>query len=270
MATQEIVSPCVASGNPHFFQPLLPGFQHRLSIPVEFSKHLPTGVETALLRSQSGKLYSVNISGRKFRDAGWKEFVADHGLHVGDFLLFRKDACKVFDVMVFDPSSCEIEYPSSQSSLPSQDTLPVDEQTETGLHCGTTETNNGEAQTSLEQRKADWSEPKNPSFVVTLGKDNLEKGRLYIPTEFARKNDLQSMTPGRTATLLDGEGRSWTTNICSYKPSNNQANCHVILGRGFAKFRKENKLKMGDKFSLELVEGGHSPVFRFSGLLQRL
>ena len=82
------------------------------SIPISFFKHLKgEECEKAVLRSLSGKLWHVKINGRRFED-GWKEFAKYHALHVGDFLVFRHEGNMVFDVMVFDPSTCEREYTS--------------------------------------------------------------------------------------------------------------------------------------------------------------
>ena len=43
-----------------------------------------------------------------FRD-GWEEFCKDHGLQVGDVLVFEHKGHLVFDVSIFDPSACERE-----------------------------------------------------------------------------------------------------------------------------------------------------------------
>ncbi|CAN0860314.1 B3 domain-containing protein REM5 [Linum grandiflorum] len=261
----------VATCTPHFFQPLLPGFHLRLSIPIAFSKHLPADdEETVLLRSPAGKMYSVNITGQKFRGGGWKQFVSDHGLHVGDFLVFRQDASKVLDVMLFDPTSCESESPSDHhvpdvKKDQEHDSIPVDEQTETGLPSGTKQTSN---HASLKQ-KGVWFHPKIPSVVVTIGRDNLKRSRMFIPKDLVRKIDLLTTTPCRAAVLLNGEGKSWAVNLHCYQQfTKNKLNCQVIIGRGFGKFLRQNKLKMGDTCSLEVVESGHSLVLRMSGLLK--
>lgn len=38
---------------------------------------------------------------------GWKEFVADQSLAVGDFLVFRYNGNSMFKVLVFDSTACE-------------------------------------------------------------------------------------------------------------------------------------------------------------------
>ena len=44
-----------------------------------------------------------------FFDEGWADFVRDHSLECGEFLVFRYDGDLVFDVKVFDQSTCEKE-----------------------------------------------------------------------------------------------------------------------------------------------------------------
>lgn len=41
---------------------------------------------------------------------GWKNFVLDHAISVGEFLVFRQIARSVFTVQIFAPSSCERMY----------------------------------------------------------------------------------------------------------------------------------------------------------------
>lgn len=127
--------------NPHFFQPLLPGYHShlvRLSlclsstsklmvsflktffcmllqiIPVTFfSKHMKgkSKNKTARLRSDaSDRTWEVEIDHGRRLTGGWKEFVTAHDLRVGDVLVFRLEGDLVFHVTPLGPSCCEIEY----------------------------------------------------------------------------------------------------------------------------------------------------------------
>ncbi|KAK9130133.1 hypothetical protein Sjap_010620 [Stephania japonica] len=46
-------------------------------------------------------------------DKGWKEFVKDNEVSLGDFIVFEHNGNMVFDVLLFDPSACEKEYCST-------------------------------------------------------------------------------------------------------------------------------------------------------------
>ncbi|KAF2549351.1 hypothetical protein F2Q70_00023647 [Brassica cretica] len=71
--------------NPHFFQPLLPGFQSHLNIPMTFySKHIKgttnegnaNAVVLAKLRSDASDLtWEVKMDGRRLTQ-GWQEFTS--------------------------------------------------------------------------------------------------------------------------------------------------------------------------------------------------
>lgn len=103
------------------------------SIPEAFFKHLKgQNCDKAVLRNANGKVWHVKIEGRKLQD-GWKEFASDHELHVGDFVVFRHEGDMLFDVMVFDSSTCEREYssePLSQVDVEMQNAILDQEGTE--------------------------------------------------------------------------------------------------------------------------------------------
>lgn len=42
---------------------------------------------------------------------GWETFVTENGVQEFDFVVFKHEGNMVFDIMVFDTSSCEREYP---------------------------------------------------------------------------------------------------------------------------------------------------------------
>lgn len=64
------------------------------------------------LRGPSGKIWDVELvdssNGLRF-ESGWKEFVVDHAMEIGDFLVFRLEGCSCFSVLVFDATACEKE-----------------------------------------------------------------------------------------------------------------------------------------------------------------
>ncbi|XP_058069224.1 B3 domain-containing protein Os11g0197600-like isoform X2 [Magnolia sinica] len=97
---------------PHFFKFFLPGLTDQfLRIPQAFLKNIDDGSHgTVSLTGPSGNVWHVNLvanmNGLFFQD-GWKEFVRDHFLEVGYFLVFRYDGNLRFTVQIFDTSGCE-------------------------------------------------------------------------------------------------------------------------------------------------------------------
>ncbi|KAL0844210.1 hypothetical protein Bca101_017456 [Brassica carinata] len=115
MADQSLHSPT----NPHFFQPLLPGFHTHLSVPIAFfGKHIQGSydhIKTAKLRTNaSDKTWLVKVDGLKLTD-GWKDFAGAHDLRVGDIIIFRHEGDMVFHVTPFGSSCCDIQYTSPSS-----------------------------------------------------------------------------------------------------------------------------------------------------------
>lgn len=76
-----------------------------LKIPLHFHQHLkeqPTG--SVSLKGPSGNVWpavlTLNSEGLCF-EQGWKEFVIDHSIRQGDFLVFTYDGCSRFSVTTF-------------------------------------------------------------------------------------------------------------------------------------------------------------------------
>uniref|UniRef100_A0A0D3C1V7 TF-B3 domain-containing protein n=1 Tax=Brassica oleracea var. oleracea TaxID=109376 RepID=A0A0D3C1V7_BRAOL len=106
-------SPLHSPINPHFFQPLLPGFTNHLDIPVAFFlKHLERNNKrkTAKLRSDASETtWRVEIDGQRLSD-GWEDFAVGHDLRLGDIVIFRHEGELVFHVTALGPSCSEIQY----------------------------------------------------------------------------------------------------------------------------------------------------------------
>lgn len=87
------------------------------------------------LRGPSGNVWDVELvdssNGLRF-ESGWKEFVTDHAIETGDFLVFRLDGCSCFSVLVFDATACEKEVaflarPHAQNAADVNEPRPAEE-----------------------------------------------------------------------------------------------------------------------------------------------
>ncbi|KAL6179081.1 hypothetical protein ACLB2K_050597 [Fragaria x ananassa] len=98
---------------PSFFKVLIGDFSKRLLIPPEFTKNLVwNGIfsHKCALRGPSGLLCAVEVESTEngmFFQNGWKCFVKDHHLELGDFLIFRYDGESKFSFTIYDRSACE-------------------------------------------------------------------------------------------------------------------------------------------------------------------
>ncbi|CAD5193431.1 unnamed protein product [Musa acuminata subsp. malaccensis] len=104
----------MARSSPHFVKVFFPELcSEYLKIPPAFRVHLENeSLGMVSLRGPSGKIWDVELvdssNGLRF-ESGWKEFVVDHAMEIGDFLVFRLEGCSCFSVLVFDATACEKE-----------------------------------------------------------------------------------------------------------------------------------------------------------------
>lgn len=96
----------------YFFKVLVGDFRERLAVPDKFVQHFTRGLVTSsvTLESRCGRSFHVQVAenlGKVVLQAGWKEFVAAHGLSMGDVLVFKHDGTPRLKVFMFDHSCCE-------------------------------------------------------------------------------------------------------------------------------------------------------------------
>ncbi|KAK0576170.1 hypothetical protein LWI29_013176 [Acer saccharum] len=89
----------------------------KLSIPKEFVKKLGDELsDFATIIVPDGRVWRMGVSkdvGKNFFHHGWQDFVENHSISVGHFLLFRYDKNSTFHALIFDTSTFEISYPKN-------------------------------------------------------------------------------------------------------------------------------------------------------------
>ncbi|KAK2973174.1 hypothetical protein RJ640_009804 [Escallonia rubra] len=106
----------------HFFKFIQPCFKSGIRIPESFFKYLREEKPEQVMLRRGELKWAVTMNGSFFGN-GWTEFAEDNGVEEGYFLVFSHEGDMVFDVVVFDQSTCEKEYqtlakPSKQSEAP--------------------------------------------------------------------------------------------------------------------------------------------------------
>ncbi|WZZ09035.1 hypothetical protein YC2023_094956 [Brassica napus] len=157
---------------PHFFKPLLPGFQSGVAIPLDFySKHIQ-GAEInkpwKLRSDASDQIWEVIREGRTLTK-GWKEFTEAHDLRIGDIVIFKHEGDMVFHVTPFGPSCCEILW-SDADDAP---TFSYD-------YC----------------------------FLAEVTPTNQKDDKMFLPVEAMRCGALNQQC--KEVKLVNKEGKSWT------------------------------------------------------------
>ncbi|CAA7015274.1 unnamed protein product [Microthlaspi erraticum] len=239
--------------NPHFFQPLLPGFHSHLNIPVAFfTDHLQgrNKNKTAKLRSDaSDTTWEVEIEDGRSLTGGWKEFVTAHDLRVGDVLVFRHEGDSVFHVTPLGPSCCEIEYTPAHN---------IDD--DSGDHHEDNIASQIEPRKKRTKKNPQREEEEDYSsdhscFVATVSVSGIRDDRLYLPAGFVRSNGLSNTNC--KIVLLNLTGRQWNLSLIHHK-----SGMRSLLTHGWRSFCRDNGMMTRGRYTFKLVRNSGTPVIR--------
>ncbi|PSS01042.1 B3 domain-containing protein [Actinidia chinensis var. chinensis] len=222
-------------------------------IPISFFKYLNVeNPNQAVLRTHCGE-WQVKINNGQLSQDGWTDFAKRHGLQKGDFLVFRHEGDMVFDVMVFDPSACEREYPPRNLE---RNPVGSREEKESSQSKSMNDVCQDQMDKNSVKGEASNSTFSHPYFVSTLKPYSFTGYRINIPMGFARRHGLCN----RCCEMIikDDEGRSWKVRL-RHKSSDGK----VYIGHGWRRFQLANALKVGDVFSFELIDHGTKPIMVF-------
>ncbi|KAL0716991.1 hypothetical protein Bca4012_066313 [Brassica carinata] len=239
MATASTSSPM----NPHFFQPLLPGFHSHLNIPMAFfSKHFEQtqnhgNSAVVRLRSDASDVtWEVKMDGRRLTQ-GWQKFATSHDLRVGDIVIFRHDGDFLFHVSSFGPSCCEIRYNDNDDDDGVSFQLTTD------------------SKKNQNTRDRGTLSDDNSYFVARITKSNLSLDVVHLPMDFARSNGLTNRHC--EIILLNEEGKRWRLLMRHQKASG-----RVCIRSGWKRFCNENRRRANDFLTFKLVKNGTTPVLQ--------
>ncbi|CAH8274687.1 unnamed protein product [Arabidopsis lyrata] len=233
--------------NPHFFQPLLPGFDSHLNIPVKFfSDHIKGKHEgkTVNLRSDaSERTWKVKMEGNRLTK-GWKEFVKAHDLRVSDFVVFRHEGEMLFNVTALGPSCCEIQYAQPRRHEEDEES----NETEISLR------SEKEVEENV-KTESDQSSPNLNCFSRSVTASNLSRDTVGFPINFAKQNGLNKER--QEIFLMNGEGKTWESELKRW------GDCRLSIVRGWTSFCTANKLEVGDSCTFRLLQKtAETPVFQ--------
>ncbi|CAN0880106.1 B3 domain-containing protein At3g18960 [Linum grandiflorum] len=286
---------------PHtsFFSIILPSIlqQNKLKLPLKFGRRYGSDISSvATLSLPNGHAWEVDVEKKSKEDGnkeeeiwlskGWAEFMDHHSISIGFFLVFRYRGHSVFDVDIFNLTTCSIAYPPP---LPQESVVISDEDDEKDDEFG-----GGEMEKMLERLKASgivtspWfkarirkmynkckkgledailaSNPAYPSFIVIVSPDQIEgKSRPVIPISFAREHIPERRESTTDVVLQMGElGKSvkqWSVQMARGRSASYYA---VTLGKGWRQFNDDNNLGVGDVCLFHLISHPEDLVFDVS------
>ncbi|XP_044511039.1 B3 domain-containing protein Os01g0723500-like isoform X2 [Mangifera indica] len=257
---------------PSFFNVLIGDFSKQLPIPPAFLKYFKgNSVGNCVLRSPTGKFWCVkmekNVSGTCF-GSGWLDFVKDHSLEVGDFMVFKYYGKSMFTVKIYDKTNCEKDIgpakmnndnPNSCSGNGNQNQArdKIEDSNPLVFKAGTERKPITSVQGSyLRPRKKPVVQVDKQTTKATLPfkSENFcfrstwtgsHKYNMTIPSEAVREKNLMTK---KMVMLLDPNGRSWPVKLYPARDG------RLYLSKGWFDFCRGNKIATGDTLVFEITQ----------------
>ncbi|CAJ2672736.1 unnamed protein product [Trifolium pratense] len=208
-------------------------YSYSLYVPTQFAiNYLKKEESNILLKLLNGKTWYAKYCFGKIK-SGWKNFVRDNKLKVGDVCVFEltKSQALTLRVLIFRVDDEELH----SSSLPQDEKEPQ----RTSLRSKV------KLETNEAQNAADNFTSKYPFFKINIMPNQRGHSRLLVPNSFIREYlDSKEQT-----VMLKFEKKFWPVKLLCY--SNMKSG---QFSRGWNEFWEENKLKGGDVCVFELIK----------------
>ncbi|KAJ4838778.1 hypothetical protein Tsubulata_048804 [Turnera subulata] len=238
---------------PVFCIPILQDMNPR--IPPQFMSHYGNELaDAATLILPNGQVWEIGLSkglDETFLDSCWLEFAENYSIGVGHFLYFKYKGQSRFKVHIFDKSCCEI-----RSLRPATGGVGSSRANIRPIRFGITACRSNRASLASQKalREADKYETRNPSFVVLLGKSEMNKSQWFVPVKFA---ETYLMHIGKTDTkainIKGSDGTQWQVQMCKIVLSGMDG-YFLFQIRGCAGIVAEYDLKIEDVLLFELLD----------------
>ncbi|KAI9181512.1 hypothetical protein LWI28_015737 [Acer negundo] len=203
----------------HFFKVILPATleEKKLRIPEKFVRKFGDELsDVATLRVPNGQVWHVRLTkdGKKiWFHVGWHDFVKYHSICVGYFLVFKYGKNSNFDVLIFDMTACDIQYPyycggglkNAENNFGSK-RCKVEELDE----IKTSDAIGDESEFKKAVCKVEISSCRTLNFFKVILPAIIEEKKLRLPGKFVRKfgDELSAVV-----TLTVPNGRTWRVQL---------------------------------------------------------
>ncbi|CAN0880109.1 Putative B3 domain-containing protein Os03g0621600, partial [Linum grandiflorum] len=254
-------------------------------LPLKFVRRYGSDITSvAKLSLPNGNTWQVDVEKKRKEDGskeeeiwltkGWGEFMEHHSISKGFFLVFQYRGHSVFDVDIFNLTTCSISYPPPQESGSPEIIAVSDEEDDEKDD----KFDGDEMENTLERLKASgmvtshWlcsrirkmyikcnkgiedamlaSNPQHHSFILVLNSDDCEgKCRPVIPVSFAREHILDR---GNISVVLQTAKQNWRVEVRKRRTKSGSIFC-VTFGKGWRQFKEDNNLGEGDVCLLHLI-----------------
>ncbi|CAI0375141.1 unnamed protein product [Linum tenue] len=233
--------------------------EKKLLLPVEFvSQHGGDLSKFATFRAPDGRTWPILTArrsgdGKKLFTRGWSEFAAYYSISHAYLIAFKYKGNSDFHVRIFDPTCCEIVYPTPRTGdQHASEQYENDEESSGGDGIPITTSRNYDKvyqkATPSGQRTilaAKKRKLHNPSFMLVVQPYNLSNPVAYVPGEFAAKH----LSPDCSSILVrDSVSRGEWAIQFTWRDRGG-----LNLGLGWGAFTMDNELKPEDVCRFELI-----------------
>lgn len=246
---------------PQFVKVLLRGFMEKMLIPAEFVKRYISEEQlnsrVALLFSPLGKFCRIKLEKDRsdvFFGGGWSQFLAFHGVTESDALLLRYEGNMVFTVKAFGLNGCQKEFKDQDIKLQQTEQTFTEmkshqetpSSTSSRKHKSRSERPSALQKKSAKTCRSVYEIGPPPWIKKEINNYALERGLPLARTFFDAIGFWKSCTITLKTSM--NSTRSWQVRGRAYEKS-----CY-LLGEGWKRFCKVNKLKEGDVCTFNVVE----------------
>ncbi|KAG9440781.1 hypothetical protein H6P81_020946 [Aristolochia fimbriata] len=250
-----------AEQSPSFFKVLVGHqYEEKVKIPHDFVQYFNGQLPRELvIRVYNRRFWQVEVKQRDgafFFENGWKAFITDNLLELGDFLVFKFSSNSVLDVLIFDKTACEKELPTKVKTEPPEPESHHKRDRVSVGHCNVCNcryrakfsvkiAGAGKSSIGLEFDGTSCAfKIKKPHFFAKY-----KQGYVVFPVTFWRETGLLHKELSLVY-LHDPKGRSWEVDLHRW----NDYRCH--LGAKWKVFVAENNLRVEDRCAFELMNAG--------------
>ncbi|XP_074335563.1 B3 domain-containing transcription factor VRN1-like [Apium graveolens] len=279
-------SPDLSTKPIRFFKIILSdiGSRSKLMIPRNFARIFGENLkDSILLHAPNGSVWSIDLErheGGVWLQNGWPEFAKFYSICVGYLLVLEYQGDSRFQLLIFDPSSSEIDYPLASSDklnsvklnqmvIDIEDSTSFDDSTSCDDNssssgdavrpCKKMKTNSPHVEAKLQQEAAKEDgdralasaqayKSKNPFFIQPMKPSNIGYRRwpsLHVTKTF---EEAYENWKNNDKIILQVAGRTWAV-YCSLNLGSN----HCRISRGWNKFVRDNSLNVCDVCVFELI-----------------
>lgn len=246
---------------PQFFKVLLRGFMEKMLIPAEFVKRYISEEQLnsrmALVSSPLGKFCRIEVEKDRsdvFFGGGWSQFLAFHGVTESDALLLRYEGNMVFTVKVFGLNGCQKEFKDQDIKLKQTEQTFTEMKSHQEAPSSTSSRkrkSRSEIPSAEEEKSAKICravyEIGPPSWIKKEINNYALERRLHLARAFCDAIGFCKSCTITLKTSMNSTG-SWHVRGLPYRKIG------YLLGDGWKRFCKGNKLKKGDVCTFTVVE----------------